>query len=112
MQGVWVFLHTFLWEVRCVNLCGEMRGVSWVHRCRLVNKGTPGKQVHTLLPQLCTLESLDEKSRGVDEKDGDLCRLKERQVWMLRQMLECRLHLPADKTHPSAHTYTRTPNAT
>ena len=105
-------MHTFLWEVRCVNLCGEMRGVSWVHRCRLVNKGTPGKQVYTLLPQLCTLESLDEKSRGVDEKDGDLCRLKERQVWMLRQMLECRLHLPADKTHPSAHTYTRTPNAT
>ena len=103
-------------EGRCVNLFGEMRncGLSWVQRCRQVNKGTGGTQVDTPSHSCAPWKYPDEHGRGSGGKsgDGDLCRLTAEQVWVLRQMFECRLHLPPAHNTQLGAAQTQNPKCT
>ena len=95
-------------EVRCVNLWGGMRncGVSWVHLCRQVNKGTAGAQVDTPLPQLCTLKISGWEERKMWRRrfmqiDGGAGVDVAADVWVQELLAPARVQHPAGWTHPN-----------
>ena len=102
-------------EVRCVNLWGGMRncGVSWVHLCRQVNKGTAGAQVDTPLPQLCTLKISGWEERKMWRRrfmqiDGGAGVDVAADVWVQELLAPARL--PGYNTQLGEHTRTQNLN--